>query len=101
MAKIFEDANITSNDDGSFSIRFRPVRSEDESGNDGMTSIMGTEKTATAGSLEEALSKIQELAGNVEEEDETETPDEGEGDMNRFFNGEQKRRGKMAVESEE
>jgi hypothetical protein len=98
MAKLFEEANITSHDDGTFSIRLRPVQAEDESGNDGMTGVMGTEKTATAGSLDEALAKIQELAGSGAEE-ETETPDEGEEDMNHFLNGTQ--RPKKMAESEE
>jgi hypothetical protein len=69
MAKMFERVEIESNDDGSFSIEVIPVSNYDR------------RKSATADSLESAISKIKTLVGG------TDKGSDSAKDMNDFFSG--------------
>ena len=77
MPKNFECARITPNDDGTFSIG---VTLPPKKGKGGEMGYYDREKTFTAGSIEEALSKIKKYGGGKSDLDDFMKPRMGKDD---------------------
>ena len=84
--KAFERADLTANDDGTFSISITPLRKKEKSESGEVVTNYPDSKTYTAASLEEAIGKIQSFAGAGPEKEITE-PENGEDadDMDTFM----------------
>ena len=99
MAKMFERADLTANDDGTFTISITPLRKRDKSESGEVCTNYPDSKTYTAASLEEAIGKVQSFAG-MDSEKEIKEPEEGEDtdDMDTFM---EPRMGEDEAEEEE
>ena len=95
MAKLFERADLTANDDGTFSISITPLSEE---GKGGEVASYPASKTYTAASLEEAIGKIQSFAGGEPEKEIAEPVDGEEDEMEGFM---EPRMGQEPAEEEE
>ncbi len=75
MAKVFERANLSQNDDGSYTIGITPVRKKSKNKSGEVMTTYEDEKTYTAATLDEAMKKIQGYGGKPEKDPKGELDD--------------------------